>query len=85
MCLLTFLNNFLNYFLSPSQLEQLEYRKVHINGKYLFKKQFIIRWRGRLDVQQYESKKYLNLLGASPTTNSNGAQVITPFKISGTE
>jgi hypothetical protein len=80
-----FNNNCKNYLISPSQLDQLEYRKIHVKGSYLFRKQFIIRWRGRLDVSQYEPKKYFNLLDAPSTTNNNGAQVITPFNISGTE
>ncbi|KAL7075210.1 hypothetical protein ACQ4LE_005583 [Meloidogyne hapla] len=68
-----------------SQLEQLEYRKVHIKGMFLFQKQFIIRWRGRLDVTEGETKKGgLSQMDWSPKADSNGAQVITPFKISGT-
>ncbi|KAF7638309.1 SURF1-like protein [Meloidogyne graminicola] len=65
-----------------AQIEQMEYRKVHIDGTYMFQNQFIIRWRGRLDIEQNELNKS-NLL--SITNTSNGAQVITPFKISGTD
>uniref|UniRef100_A0A915PEU2 SURF1-like protein n=1 Tax=Meloidogyne floridensis TaxID=298350 RepID=A0A915PEU2_9BILA len=69
-----------------SQLEQLEYRKVHIKGMYLFQKQFVIRWRGRLDLAENDPQKD-NLIQRnwSSTLNNNGAQVITPFKISGTD
>jgi len=53
---------------------------------YLFQKQFVIRWRGRLDLAENEPQKD-NLIQRnwSSTLNNNGAQVITPFKISGTE
>lgn len=65
-------------------LDKMEYRKVHIRGKYLYGKQFLIKWRQRLDSGK-KSNSYDNRLSkiGSKSVESDGAQVITPLQIDG--
>ncbi|KAL3078946.1 hypothetical protein niasHS_014728 [Heterodera schachtii] len=57
-----------------SAIDDMEFRKVHVRGHYLFDRQFVIRWRCRLDPAN------------TGTSNSEkyGAYVITPMRLEGT-
>uniref|UniRef100_A0A914H330 SURF1-like protein n=1 Tax=Globodera rostochiensis TaxID=31243 RepID=A0A914H330_GLORO len=57
-----------------SALEDLEFRKVRIRGFYLYDRQFVIRWRRRVDIAN---------AGISNTENY-GAYVVTPMRLQGT-
>jgi len=59
-------------------IEELEYRKVHLRGMYIYDKQFLIRNRPRFDK---DYKEYGSGIFANPSMSSHGAYVITPLKL----
>ncbi|KAE9554048.1 hypothetical protein FO519_002744 [Halicephalobus sp. NKZ332] len=57
-------------------LNQYEYRRVHLRGRFLFDKEFVIAPRGRFD-KDYKQKN-TGIAGDSESS-SHGGHVITPF------
>ncbi|CAD5229365.1 unnamed protein product [Bursaphelenchus okinawaensis] len=62
-------------------LQDLEYRRVKVRGRYLYDRQFIIAPRGRFD--EGFKDKGSSLIGDSKSS-SHGGHFITPFLIEGT-
>uniref|UniRef100_A0A7E4ZW29 SURF1-like protein n=1 Tax=Panagrellus redivivus TaxID=6233 RepID=A0A7E4ZW29_PANRE len=65
-----------------SQLENLEYRRVHLRGRFLYDREFVIAPRGRFDKDHKEKR---GGLAGDSESSSHGGHVITPFVVEGTD
>ncbi|GMR32107.1 hypothetical protein PMAYCL1PPCAC_02302 [Pristionchus mayeri] len=63
-------------------LDSLEYRRVHIKGRFLHEREFLLSPRGRFDPGLKNDDSQGSLLSSSDMS-SHGAHVVTPFLISG--
>ena len=76
---------------SLSLVEDLEFKKVHLRGRYIYENQFAIQPRGRFDqeyaksAEAYGTPMGAGVMGGSPQISSHGGHIITPMLLEGTE
>lgn len=59
-------------------MDKYEYQRVHLKGRFLFEKEFVIAPRGRFD-KDYKQKS--SGLAGDAESSSHGGHVITPFAV----
>lgn len=70
------------YSSSFGELDKMEYQRIHLKGRFIYKDQFAIRMRGRFDKNLSHTPQ--GLLGNSESS-SHGGHIITPMRLDGSK